>query len=492
MPVNDTSGSTGTDAGTAPDPVRWRVLVVLLTTIFMSLIDVSIVNVAIPSIQRGLGASLSDVQWVLSGYALTFGVVLVAAGRMGDIVGRGGLFIIGVSLFTLSSVAAGLAPDARWLVAARFVQGVGSGVLNPQALGMVQQYFRGAERGRAFGWLGTTVGVSVAIGPVLGGLLIKLGGPELGWRLAFLVNLPVGIVAIALALRWFPRPLTGGGTDTGPHRRRHTLRSLDPVGSLLLGLAVLAILFPFVEAHTSVAVWLLFPLGLGLVASWVGWERRHARLGRTPMVDLSLFSTRSFSHGIVIMSLYFLGMTSIWVLVAMYMQEGLGMSALQASLVGIPSALVSALSANWAGRRVMRLGRKVVIGGLCFGLFGLALSIVVVMLHERGLASVWWLLVSLGFVGVAQGAVISPNQTLTLADVPLNYAGSSGAIMQTGQRIGTSIGIALITAAAFAARAVAPWSVAVSVGFGLIMLVVLLALAVAIRDLRDRARCARP
>src|SRR5690625_5587737 len=144
---------------------RGRMLLVLLTAIFMSLIAVSIVNVAVPSIQYGLGASDSDVQWVLSGYALTFGVVLVAAGRAGDLVGRGGIFIIGVTVYTLASVMAGFAPSAEALNVARFVQGVGAGLLNPQGVGMIQQYFLGPERGRAFGYFGATVGVAVALGP---------------------------------------------------------------------------------------------------------------------------------------------------------------------------------------------------------------------------------------------------------------------------------------------------------------------------------------
>src|SRR5690554_6840989 len=220
------------------DSVRWRVLLVLLMAIFMSLMSVSVINVALASIQQGLDASQSDIQWVLSGYALTFGVVLVSAGRAGDLMGRGGFFILGVTIFTLASVAAGLAPDADWLNAARFVQGVGSGFLNPQGIGMIQQYFRGPDRARAFGFFGTTVGVSVAIGPVLGGILIHLGGPEIGWRLTFLINVPVGLLTIALAFLWFPRPLIHK-----PKLMAHKgLRSLDPMGALLLGLGVLAVL----------------------------------------------------------------------------------------------------------------------------------------------------------------------------------------------------------------------------------------------------------
>ena len=471
-----------------PDPQRWKILWVLLLAIFMSLVGVSIVNVALPSIQHGLGASDSDAQWVLAGYALTFGVVLVAAGRAGDLMGRGGFFVLGVIVFTLSSVAAGLAPDPNSLNAARFIQGVGSGLLNPQGVGMIQQYFRGAERGKAFGAFGSVVGVAVGIGPVLGGLLIQLGGPEIGWRLTFLVNVPVGLVCLALAMRWFPRPLlrrAGSGADGAGSPRAS--RSLDPVGSVLLGLAVLATMLPFVEGGTSPWFWLTLPLGIVLVWVWVRWERHYRSTGRSPMVDLDIFAIRSFTNGSIIVMLYFLGMTSIWVLVAMYMQEGAGRSALEAGLVGVPSALISAWAANWAGRRVARLGRTVVIGGLVFALVGLALSIVVVLLQAQGLVSEWWLVLSLAFIGVAQGSVISPNQTLTLADIPLSYAGSSGAVMQTGQRIGTSIGIAVITSAAFGALAVSgSWSVAIVTGFGLIALVVLLALGVAIKDHRWR------
>src|SRR5699024_961549 len=168
-------------------------------------------------------------------------------------------------------------------------------------------------------------------------------------------------------------------------------------------------------------------VGVLLVVAWVNWERRYAASGRSPMVDLRIFRTKSFTNGSVIVTLYFLGMTSIWVLVAMYMQQGAGKSALEAGTVGIPSAILSAIAANWAGKRVSRLGRKIVIGGLYFALFGLGLSVAVALLHEAIGLSVWWLMLTLAFVGIAQGSVISPNQTLTLAEVPLQYAGSSGA-----------------------------------------------------------------
>ncbi len=506
----------------APDPARWRVLSVLLVTIFMSLVGVSIVNVALPSIQQGLGASQSDIQWVLSGYALTFGVVLVAAGRAGDIFGRGPLFIAGVTVFTLASIAAGLAPDPLALNIARFVQGVGSGLLNPQAIGMIQQYFRGAERGRAFGYFGTMVGLSVAVGPLMGGLLIELGGVENGWRWTFLVNVPVGILAVVLALRWFPRPLrnrsmestgrqgdstTAASTPEGalshPALRQKVAtrfrgknagaagsrgRDFDPVGALLLGLAVLTVLLPFVERNRSGWVWALLPASVVLVLLWAWWERRYKAGGRSPMVDLAIFRTASFSNGALLVSLYFTGMTSIFVLIALYFQEGLGHSALESGAVGVPSAILGAEAANWGGKVVMRFGRELVIAGMFCALAGLALSILVIQLASAGVVSEWWLLASLGLVGIGQGAVITPNQTLTLAEVPLEYAGSSGGIMQTGQRIGTSVGIAMITAVSFAVLGRSDWPQAITAGFVVIGVVILLALAVAFHDLHRRQR----
>ncbi|MCB5362720.1 MFS transporter [Pusillimonas sp. CC-YST705] len=475
-----------------PDPTRWRILTVLLTALFMSLVSVSIVNVALPAIQQGLNASQSNIQWVLSGYALTFGVILVSAGRAGDIMGRGGLFLAGVVVFTAASIGAGLAPSAPWLNVARFLQGLGSGLLSPQGIGMIQQYFRGAERGRAFGYLGTAVGFSVAVGPALGGLLIQLGGPDMGWRLTFLINVPVGLATIVLGWLWFPRPLITWPKKRNPagaSKHQGLLASLDPVGALLLGLAVLAVLFPFMESRTTPLTWVLLPTGLALAYVWVKWERRHARLGGSPMVDLSIFSIRSFTNGTLIMTMYFLGMTSVWVLIALYVQMGTGRSAFQAGLFGIPAALLSAYAANWAGRRVLQYGRRIVIGGLLLAILGLGLSIAVALLYEQGLASVWWLLLTLSFIGVAQGLVISPNQTLTLMDVPLAYAGSSGAIMQTGQRIGSSIGIAVITAAMFTAlSATHSWTLAVVVGFIVVTLVMFATLYVAIKDHKGRVQ----
>src|SRR5690625_14208 len=250
----------------------------------MSLLNVSIVNVALPSIRIGLDASEAELQWIISGYALSFGLVLVAAGRLGDARGRRSMFVLGVVLFAGSSILAGAAPDPSWLIFARLVQGVGSGFINPQISGLIQELFQGAERGRAFGSLGAVIGISTAIGPVLGGTIIELVGPDAGWRWIFLVNIPIGVLAIVLSYRYLPRP-----------QKAADGRDLDPVGVVLLVTAVLAVLGPLVNGGTMRAIELIWlVVGAALMWIFVRWERRYQARGRAPMVDLNLFRMRSY------------------------------------------------------------------------------------------------------------------------------------------------------------------------------------------------------
>lgn len=457
----------------------------------MSLVGISIVNVALPSIQTGLGASDSDLQWVLSGYALTFGVILVAAGRAGDVLGRGGLYILGVAVFGISSIVAGLAPDVYVLNIARFFQGVGSGIFNPQTIGMIQHFFSGADRGRAFGLYGTTVGLSMGLGPLVGGAIIAIVGDATGWRWTFFVNVPASVIAIALAFAWFPRPLfirsvkakTEGSMRTGRSRPR---LDLDPVGILILGSTILVILLPFIQPKGSAWSWILIPVGLALAAVWVLWELNYGARGRSPMVDMSIFRSAGFTNGVALATLYFFGITGIWVLVALYMQLELGYSAFEAGLIGVPSAICAAFSARWAGRRVTIYGRRIVTFGIIIAMSGLILSMIVIQLHAADILSIWWLLGTLSLIGVAQGAVISPNQTITLFDAPLDYAGSTGGILQTGQRIGSAIGLGVITAIAFAVRSNFGWTAAIIVSFIVIVVAMALCLAVALRDIAQR------
>ena len=497
-----------------------RILAVALIVAFLSLLSVSIVNVVLPSIESSLEAGSTALQWVLTGYALAFGVVLVAAGRAGDIYGRGRIFVAGLVLFGTGSLVAGLAGDALTLNLARVVMGLGSGFINPQVTGLIQQYFAGAKRGRAFGLFGGIIGVSVAIGPVLGGILVAVFGAEWGWRSSFLVNVPFVVLAVVGAFLWLPRsawravvgqapagavaqpaPTAGAVTE---HPRASRLRSesrlrsglhrvidLDPVGVVLLGVGTLLVMLPFVERAVGAGIWACLPAGIALIAGWTWWERRMKAAGRAPMVDLDLFRTRSYTNGTLLVSVYFLGMTSVWVVLALWMQNGLGHTALAAGLIGLPSALSNAVFAPIAGRHITRIGRPLVLWGFVFAMTGLSLSILVVVLHYSVGSSEWWLLGSLALQGVGQALVISPNQTLTLAEVPLRYAGSAGGVMQTGQRVATSIGIAMITGIVFTVVSAHGWMAAFIAGFGTVLLIVAAAGAVGVMDLVQGRRARR-
>ena len=324
---------------------------------FMILLDVSIVTVAIPSIQEGLGTSASGVQWVVSGYPLTFGLALVAGGRLGDAFGRRNMYLIALTGFVATSVFAGLAPTLTLLVVARLLQGLVAGLVTPQNGGLIQDLFRGAERGRAFGLLGATIGLSTALGPVVGGFILGVAGEPDGWRWVFLVNLPFGLLTLVLACcscrerrRGRRRP-----TSTCPARCCSGSRSCAccsrwscPSRAASAGSG----------GCSRVAV----PFGW----AFLRWEQRRVRAGRAPLVDMRLFTaTPGYPSGATLAAVYFCGFSGIWLVFAVYFQSGLGLSPLESGLAVTPFSLGSAVSAWLAGRLVERWGRLVTITGLC-------------------------------------------------------------------------------------------------------------------------------
>jgi EmrB/QacA subfamily drug resistance transporter len=466
-----------------PDPRRWRALVVVLVAGFMVLLDVSIVNVALPSIASGLGADDSDLQWVVSGYALAFGLLLVAGGRIGDARGRRPTLMLGLAIFTLASAACGLALNPTMLIVARLVQGIAGGLVTPQNAGLIQDLFRGAERGRAFGLFGATVGVSTAIGPLLGGLLIQLGGPHEGWRWIFFVNLPVGIVAMILAVRTVPYRTRAKGERT----------DYDPVGAVILGLATLLVLLPFVESRTwsGGLKWTLLVPAAVLGVLFVQWERVYRRRGREPMVDLALFGRRSYAFGTTLALVYFAGFTAVFFIYVQYLQDGLGYTALQSGLASTPFALGSAVSAGLSGRVVTRLGWRLLTAGLVLVLAGLIATWVVLALVDS--AAVGYAVAGPFLVaGIGSGLVIAPNQTLALSEVPPRQGGAAGGVLQTSQRIGSAAGIAAVGSLYYSrlADTRGEFGTAVRDGFLVIIAFVAVSLAIAIADLvvegRDR------
>lgn len=443
-PPSRPPGTAESSPGTPSNGRRWPALAVGLVAAFMTLLDVSIVNVAIPAIDRALDASPSDLQWVLSGYALTFGLLLVPAGRFGDARGRRAVFIVGLALFTLASAAAGMARSPGWLIVARLLQGAAAGLVNPQVIGLIQQLYQGRDRGRPFGLLGATIGISTAVGPLLGGAIIHLGGATDGWRWVFYVNVPVGVLAIVFAWRLIPAA-PSAGRDRG--------RNLDLAGVLLLGTGVALLLLPLVQRQQwrGPAKWLLVPAGLVALAGFVGWELRYRRT-REPLFDLALFRLRSYTLGVVIGLLYFGGFVAIFFLFTLYLQSGLRYSALIAGLAITPFALGSAVTATLGGRIVDRFGRPLVAIGLAtvaVGLIGVMVALHVVPGRGAPLAAAVPLLVA----GFGSGLVITPNQTLSLSQVPVAQGGSAAGMLQTGQRLGAALGIAGVGAVFFSSLA---------------------------------------
>jgi MFS family permease len=303
--------------------------------------------------------------------------------------------------------------------------------------------FAPTERGRPFGLIGTVVGVGTALGPVLGGLLIALGGPDVGWRLVFFVNVPIGLACLVLARRWLPGP---------PPRETARRRPLDVPGALLLGLAVFCVLFAAVQydaLRDPRLAWLVVP-ALGFGALFVRREQRLTRLARDPLFDLRLFTLPTYTTGVVLALFFFTAHTGIPLVLALYYQDGLGYSALQSGLGVTALAAGSALSAATAGRLVDRWGRPLVLGAL--GLFWVGVAAVAaVALTGPGAHVALLLAVPLLVLGAGSGGVITPNQALSLRDVDSRTGSTAGGVLQTSQRMGAALGQALIGATFFLA-----------------------------------------
>jgi EmrB/QacA subfamily drug resistance transporter len=425
------------------DRARWEAFSVCVAVAALTILDLSKVNVGLPSIQASLDAGPSELQAIVAGYALAFGLTLVPAGRLGDLRSRRLLFLIGLSAFTLTSLLCALAPNIQVLVLGRFLQGMAAGIQMPQVLGLTQQLFQGKERGRAFGLFGSIIGLSTAFGPTLGGLLIAVGGPEDGWRLLFWMNIPLGILLFFFAARLLPRRQL---VDVAAS-------DLDPIGILLLGGAVLSFMLPFVLTTGAPSDdprrWFLLLAAAAFTAAFVAWERRYAAQGRSPAVRFALFRRASYRNGLLIASVYFAALPATFLVTTLYLQEGLKLEPVFAGLVTVPFALTSAVTAWIGGRLVDRYGRALVVIGITIVLVGFSLDVLAAVLAPPELAP-WFMAVALAITGAGGGFVISPNQTLTLAEVPVTEGGVAGSMAQVGQRVGTAIGVAAATSTFFA------------------------------------------
>ncbi|WP_448810747.1 MFS transporter [Agromyces bauzanensis] len=422
------------------DPAkRWRAYWVCVGVAALTILDLTKVNVALPSIQEAFGASSTELQLIVSGYVLAFGLTLVPAGRIGDQRSRRLLFVIGLTGFALTSLACALAPSGPVLLVARLLQGVAAGIQMPQVLGLVQELFQGKERGKAFGLFGATIGIATAFGPTLGGLAIAIGGPTDGWRGIFWMNVPLSIIAIAFALWLLPETRTKSSRPL----------ALDPVGVMLFGVAIVAFMWPFLFTTGSPdddpARWWLLVVFVFAAIAFIAWERRYAASGRHPLVPLALFGVSSYRNGTVLASTYFGAVPSMFLLTTLYLQHGLGLAPVFAGMVSIGFALTSAVASWVGGNLVNRIGRPLVVAGLAAVLFGVGLLVLAALLTPPA-ATAWAMAGAMVIAGFGGGLVISPNQTLTLADIPVKQGGLAGSVGQLGQRIGAAVGTAVTLA----------------------------------------------
>lgn len=433
--------TTPAPARTGTEPVvtrrTWIAFSVLILGIAMSLLDTTIVNVALPTIRTSIDADEATLSWIISGYALAFGLVLIPAGRVGDRFGHKWVFVVGLAGFTLASVGAGLAQDSVGLIVARVIQGLAGGIFFPPVQAMIQLMFPGRVRGKAFAIFGATIGFATALGPVVGGLLIQWLGDTDGWRSIFFVNLPFGVIGVIAAIVLLPN-LKAGEKGGG----------VDGLGLLLLAGALVAILVPLIQGEDEGwPLWTYLSLagGVVLLVLFALWEVRLSRRGTTaPIVPPHLFSHPAFTGGVILALVYFAAFTSIFFTISLFWQSGLGHTALESGLVSIPFAIGSIVGSSQSDRLASRLGRGVLSIGtalVAIGLLGVWLILLTVPASDL---TNWMLLGPLLVAGVGNGLFIAPNAQFIVATVDPAEAGAASGVVGTIQRIGSAIGIAVI------------------------------------------------
>jgi EmrB/QacA subfamily drug resistance transporter len=416
------------------DPRRWLALGVVLIAVFMQLMDISIVNVAIPSIQRDLDASYSQVQWVLAGYQLAFAVVLITGGRLGDIYGRKRLFLIGVSGFTVASALCGFAQSPVMLVGSRIFQGAMGALMFPQALSVTQVEFPQRERGAAFGITGAVIGLATISGPLLGGLLISGNLFGLDWRPIFLVNLPLGVLAVVAAVVLLRESRAEGA-----------LR-LDPGGVAIVSAALLMLIYPLVEGRDlgwPVWTFLLMAASVPLFALFVLYERRKNRKDNSPLVVLSLFGERAFVSGLLLNVVFFSGVAAFFLTFSLFLQIGLGFTALHSGLTTIPFSVGTAIASAVSVRLAPRLGRAILSLGCLLLVAGMLGVMATVSRYGEAIHS-WQLLPALVVCGLGLGCTIPPLINVILAGISRRNVGSASGVLSTTQQFGGALGVAII------------------------------------------------
>ncbi|MFE3497700.1 MFS transporter [Streptomyces sp. NPDC059175] len=431
---------TAPDFEAPADRRRWIALAVVMTAAFMDLVDVTIVNIAIPSMERDLGASFGAIQWITAGYALAFAAGLITGGRLGDIYGRKRLFLIGISGFTVASALCGFAAGPEMLVASRLLQGAMAALMVPQVLAIVHATFPAHERGKVFGMFGAVVGLGAVSGPLLGALLTQWNLAGLEWRPIFLINLPVGIAGVLL-----------GRTFITESKAPKALR-LDMVGVALVTTALLMLIYPLTRGRElGWPLWghLCMAGSLVVGAVFVVYEKRKTRRDGSPLVELSLFRVKSFAAGIAVQLTFGVALGIFFLVWTLYMQIGLGWSPLKAGLTGVPfSIAVSAAAGMSVQLLVPRFGRKVLQAGALTMAAGLLIYVWEAGRYGAGIAP-WQMALPLVTMGAGMGLIVAPLTDTVLSEVPREHSGSASGLINTVQQMGTALGLGLVSVVFF-------------------------------------------
>ena len=406
---------------------KWWTLGAVAFGLFMIMLDNTVVNVALPAIERDLHVSLSSLEWVVTAYALTFAALLITGGKLGDLLGRKRIFVVGIAIFTLSSLACGLAPSAGFLIGARAVQGVGAALMNPASLSIITATFPPRERGQAIGiWAGVSA-MALAIGPLVGGVIVD----NINWNWIFFINVPVGVAGILVS-----QFVIKESRDTSHEQ------SVDVPGLVLSGTGLFALSYALIEGNkhgwTSPEILGLFGAAAVLLVAFVLVEHFQ----RLPMLDLSLFRIGSFTGANLVAMLVSLGMFGVFFFVSLYLQNILGWSPTQAGASFLPMTLLIILVAPMAGRASDRIGSRWLMGT------GMTLVGVSLLLYQRvGLHSTFWtLLPAMLLGGIGMAMTMSPMTAAAMGSVPVDKAGVGSGVLNSFRQVGGSLGIALMGA----------------------------------------------
>jgi EmrB/QacA subfamily drug resistance transporter len=426
--------SVGTAPATAAIPGRWVAAVVMTIAALMDMIDITIVNVALPTIRGDLDASGTQVAWILSAYMLAFAATLIVAGSFGDLFGRRRIFLLGIAGFGLASLGAGLAQNAEQLIAARVVQGVGAAAMMPQVLATFRAIFGGKERGQAFGLYGAILGFASAIGLVLGGVLTEADLFGWGWRTIFLVNIPVALFSLVATTLFVPETRDRAG------------RRPDLLGAGLLAAALVAIAYPLLEGRKlgwPAWNWLLLAAGVALLGLLGLVEARRHRPEIAPLLRPQLFRIPAFSAGLAVQFAFSAGLQGFFLAFALWLQAGQGFSPLRAGVTSLSFSVGGFLLAPVSVPLAVRYGRLVLVAGALLLAGGVGL-VDLGAEHVGAGGSPWPIVPGLALGGAGLALLVIPLANVVLAAVPSSAAGGASGLFTTAQQLGGAIGVAAV------------------------------------------------